>query len=104
MTKRKQGAIYDFWHPRVEGQIRHTMNVHPEWFSFSTPHTKEDCVNSLAKRIVDEIVAGTDLASVTEPLANTEGNVENGGVGQPSVRGDAAIGPVGDCQVALTGP
>lgn len=55
--KRKITPIHNFWHRRVEGQIRHTMNVHPRWFIFKDEHDKNDCINSLAKRIVGEIVA-----------------------------------------------
>lgn len=61
MTKRKHSPQHDFWHPRVEGQIRH-----PEWFTFKDDNARRDCVNSLAKRIVGEIVAGVELASVPE--------------------------------------
>src|SRR5438270_592784 len=60
MPRRKQSSLHDFWHPRVEGQIKHTIGRHPEWFRLP-PKTsaKQDCISSLAKRIVGEIVAAT---------------------------------------------
>lgn len=58
MTSRKRSPLHDFWHPRVEGQIRHTIGRHPEWFNLPIKTSaKRDCINSLAKRIVGEIVA-----------------------------------------------
>lgn len=65
MTQRKHSSAHDFWHPRVEGQIRHTMNRHPEWFTFKNARERKNAINSLAKRIVGEIVAGRELAAVT---------------------------------------
>lgn len=59
MTMRKQGPLYDIWHRRVEGQIRHTMNCHPEWFERIPKRDVVFFVNSLAKRIVGEIVAAS---------------------------------------------
>lgn len=47
-----------FWHRRVEGQIKHCMNAHPEWFTGD----RGTIINSLAKRIVGEIVACFDDA------------------------------------------
>ena len=76
MTSRKQGAIYDKWHRRVEGQIRHVIGQHPEWFAFAkdlSDHGEKGyrarnarywCINGLAKRIVGEIVADAELATV----------------------------------------
>ena len=58
MSKRKHSPLHDYWHPRVEGQIRDTIYHHPEWFHFVTEQQKKDCINSLAKRIVGEIIAG----------------------------------------------
>ncbi len=62
MTKRKHTPYHDFWHPKVEGQIRDTMYHHPEWFNFTTHKQKETIVNSLAKRIVGEILAVSNMA------------------------------------------
>lgn len=62
--KRKHSPQHDFWHPRVEGQIRHTIGRHPEWFAEiikTSEMRRESMVNSLAKRIVGEIVAGSLL-------------------------------------------
>lgn len=66
MTRRKQSPRHDLWHPRVEGQIRHTIGCHPEWFNFKDEKDKATMVNSLAKRIVGEIVAGGTLVAVPE--------------------------------------
>lgn len=60
--RRKISPEHDFWHKRVEGQIRHTMSCHPEWF---TERAERDCVNSLAKRIVGEILAVASVAEIT---------------------------------------
>jgi hypothetical protein len=49
---------YEFWRKRIEGQIRHTMNEHPEWFNLPDAESKKRCVSSMAKRIIGEIVAG----------------------------------------------
>jgi len=46
---------HDRWHRIVEGQIKDCARQHPEYFSNST---FEACLNSLAKRIVGEIVNG----------------------------------------------
>lgn len=66
MTRRKQTPEHDFWHSRVEGQIKHTIGCHPEWFNFPNGYDKSHCINSLAKRIVGEILAVTRMAEVTE--------------------------------------
>lgn len=50
---------YAFWRNRIEGQIRHTINEHPEWFNLSDEEERDRCVRSTAKRIIGEIVAGT---------------------------------------------
>lgn len=66
MTMRKKTPEHDFWHKRVEGQIRHTIGRHPEWFNFEEPYEKSNCVNSLAKRIVGEILAVAKMAEMTK--------------------------------------
>jgi hypothetical protein len=54
MTRRKHTPIDDFWHPRVEGQIRDAIYSLPEWFSFRSEAQKRTFVNSMVKRIVGE--------------------------------------------------
>ncbi len=66
MTMRKQGKIYDKWHRRVEGQIRHTIGRHPEWFRLKSEMDKKHFINSLAKRIVGEFVADLKLATLAD--------------------------------------
>jgi hypothetical protein len=51
---------YQAWRRRVEGQIRHTINEHPEWFNLPNEKIYDRCVRSMAKRIIGEIVAGTN--------------------------------------------
>jgi hypothetical protein len=50
---------YQLWRKRIEGQIRHAMNEHPEWFNLPDAETKVHAIGSIAKRIIGEIVAGT---------------------------------------------
>lgn len=69
--KRKHSPAHDFWHRRVEGQIRHTIGQHPEWFCFASEHQKQTAVNSLAKRIVGEIVAAAMLAPISDRVPVT---------------------------------
>lgn len=81
MTARKHTPQHDFWTPRVEGQIRHTIGRHPEWFVFKGAREKQNCVNSLAKRITGEIVAGSNTghgACADEAKLSTQ--AESGGV------------------------
>lgn len=66
--RRKHSPEHDFWHRRVEGQIRHTIGQHPEWFNFPHSYDKKHCVNSLAKRIVGEILAVVKMAEVTRDM------------------------------------
>lgn len=66
MTQRKHSPAHDFWTPKVEGQIRHTIGQHPEWFTFKTEFDKRTLVNSLTKRIVGEIVAAINVAKMPE--------------------------------------
>ena len=76
MTARKQGTVYDKWHRRVEGQIRHVIGQHPEWFTFTSKNDCKSqnaqfwCINALAKRIVGEIVADLKLATVSNPVVS----------------------------------
>lgn len=84
--KRKYSPLHDKWHRRVEGQINDCINAHGWWFSFENDRDKADCVNSLAKRIVGEIVEefrgcllngakdGENACSVVSPF-------ESGGAG-----------------------
>lgn len=62
--KRKHSPLHDKWHKRVEGQIRHTINQHPEWFCLKDAIIKDICINSLAKRIVGEIVSGVNSETI----------------------------------------
>lgn len=62
MTLRKSTPLHDKWRRRVEGQIKNCINNHPEWFRFKSDAQKLCCINSLAKRIVGEIVADVKLA------------------------------------------
>lgn len=55
---RKYSPAHDYWHKRVEGQIKDCMNQHPQWFNYRNELAKRRIVNSLAKRIVGEIVVG----------------------------------------------
>jgi len=60
MTRQKPiKPEYQAWRRRIEGQIRHMMNEHPEFFNLPTVDAKERCIRSMAKRIIGEIVAGT---------------------------------------------
>lgn len=70
MTKRKHSPIHDFWHPRIEGQIRDAIYSHPEWFSFASEAQKRTCINSLAKRIVGEIAAVAIVAAKRAEVAS----------------------------------
>jgi hypothetical protein len=70
MTKRKYSPLHDKWHRRVEGQIRDTIEHHPHWFSFKDGTDRNCCINSLAKRIVGEIVADCVLVTKLEKMAS----------------------------------
>jgi hypothetical protein len=66
---RKKTLIHDFWHPRVEGQIKDAMNAHPEWFA----KTHTTVVRSIAKRIVGEIAAATcGVAAIPNGVASLD--------------------------------
>lgn len=85
MTARKQGKLYDKWHRRVEGQIRHLIGQHPEWFTFTKDkspkgkNTQYWCVNALAKRIVGEIVADLKFAAISDSMiVRCDNPMENG--------------------------
>ncbi len=69
MTKRKHTPLHDFWHPRVEGQIRDAIHSHPEWFRFKDATERDWLINSLAKRIVGEIAAVSTMAAVRPGVA-----------------------------------
>lgn len=66
MTHRKHTPLHGKWHRRVEGQLRDTIYSHPEWFLFEDEHEKNCCINSIAKRVVGEIVADGSLVDNTE--------------------------------------
>lgn len=63
VTFRKHSSLHDKWHPRVEGHIRDCLRSHPEWFNQEAKSFKKNFVNSLAKRIVGEIVADVELVT-----------------------------------------
>jgi hypothetical protein len=46
MTLRKHSPAHDFWHPRVESQIRETMRVHARWFVFRDDGDRHRCIVS----------------------------------------------------------
>ena len=58
-TSKPIPPAYEFWRRRIEGQIRHTIYEHPEWFNLPDEEERDRCVRSTAKRIIGEIVAGT---------------------------------------------
>lgn len=64
MTNRKHSPAHDIWHRRVEGQIQHTIGQHPKWFNLKNDSEKRTMINSLAKRIVGEIMADITLARI----------------------------------------
>jgi hypothetical protein len=51
---RKHSPEHDFWHSRVEGQIKDVMRAHPEYFNADA--NQKTVLNSIAKRVVGEIV------------------------------------------------
>lgn len=90
--RRKPGPFYDFWHPRVEGQIRDAMHAHPHWFVGVSAKQKGDFINSLAKRIVGEIGAGCDLAPEPPGSDCALGSGEGGRGGVNSAASGSATG------------
>lgn len=54
--KRKISPAHDFWHRQVEGQLLDAIKSHPEWFRFKSDAQRDNAINSMAKRIVGEIV------------------------------------------------
>ena len=56
-NKAKTSPLHRKWHRIVEGQINNAINAHPQWFCFEDDTQRGNCINSLAKRIVGEIVA-----------------------------------------------
>lgn len=72
---------YLFWRKRIEGQIRHTIREHPEWFNLSNEEIRDRCIRSTAKRIIGEIVAGT-------PTGNS---VNGGGTVTAAISPDGAV-------------
>lgn len=68
---RKQTPSHDFWHRRVEGQIRDVLYSHPEWFTLTASYDKKHFINSLAKRIVGEILAVSQMAEITSGMVDS---------------------------------
>ena len=100
MTLRKHSAAHDYWHPRVEGQLRDAIKQHPEWFAFATDRQRRAAVNSMAKRIVGEIVAcfhdapraGGGVAKVPSSVGSDRGfqvRSDGGGVAHNCLAADA---------------
>lgn len=91
---RKQTPAHDFWHKRVEGQIRHTIGRHPEWFNLNERFSKKSCINSLAKRIVGEILAVYEMAEMTKKVFSRchSSSALDGGARLPSGLGAIACG------------
>jgi hypothetical protein len=81
MTRRKHTPLHDFWHRRVEGQIRDAMHSHPEWFRITSERQKQTIVNSLAKRIVGEIVAAYSVAAKRAEVAHSCSSTSGSGGG-----------------------
>lgn len=61
---------YQVWRKRIEGQIRHAMNEHPEWFNLPSLEIKDRAIHSIAKRVIGEIVAGTSTGGNTGRYAS----------------------------------
>lgn len=62
MNKREEDKYtpaHIFWRNRIEGQIRHAINEHPEWFNLPNELSYKKCVNGIAKRVIGEIIAAT---------------------------------------------
>lgn len=96
MTMRKYSPAHDFWTPRVEGQIRDCLYAHPEWFSVKE-NQKRHFINSLAKRIVGEIVAVYDNGHETyEGVVKMPSSGRNGSV--------ARMEPLGNGVAEITAP
>jgi hypothetical protein len=93
VTNRKHTPIHDFWHRRVEGQIRDAIYSHPEWFNVKSETQKRTLVNSLAKRIVGEIVAASFVATKRAEVASDclSSSGSGGGAKLPPDGGD--VGP-----------
>ncbi len=92
----RKSPLHAMWHRRVEGQIRDCINSHSYWFNFKNAWERGACVNSLAKRIVGEIVEG---ASHPSPPAAT--GVPGGLLGGPETAGGASCGGSEGAGVAL---
>lgn len=80
MTMRKHSPLHDKWHRRVEGQIRCCMGEHPDWFNIMSETHRRFVINSLAKRIVGEIVSETKLDTKREGVTAICSSPGNGGV------------------------
>ena len=83
MRPQDRSPLHAKWHPRVEGQIRDCMTQHPDWFTEKFRKHQGVMVNSLAKRIVGEIVAdskvgGDTVGSVSREVAGSRKHGEAG--------------------------
>lgn len=92
VTQRKRSPIHDFWHPRIEGQIRDAMFSHPEWFNVTSKADARTLVNSLAKRIVGEIAAVASVAAKRAEVADICPSTSGSGGGSLLPPGGGGVG------------
>lgn len=52
-----KSELHARWHRRVEGQIRDCMMKHPKWFAGVPKSERKQFIESIAKRVVGEILA-----------------------------------------------
>lgn len=64
VEKDKYPPEYLFWKKRIEGQVKHTMYEHPEFFTQIA--YEKNLVGRMAKRIIGEIVAGMASGNSSE--------------------------------------
>lgn len=90
-NKNRYPPEYLFWKKRIEGQIRHTMYEHPEFFTEEA--YKDNLVGRMAKRIIGEIVAGSCAGDNSKGDATTSGSLVNKDeIQRPSVSSDTVSG------------
>lgn len=70
---------YQAWRSRIEGQIKHAMNEHPEWFRYENQEEKKRICRSIGKRIIGEIVAGITTGAKTNIDAVCGAGIGNNG-------------------------
>lgn len=62
---------YQAWRKRIEGQLKHAMNEHPEWFNLPTQEIRDRACRSIAKRVIGEIVVGINSGNKSVNGATT---------------------------------